>query len=56
VLLEVDGTALSNDGSCVFLGQRLALVAILQARFIGDSVPLKILRKGQAGAVLTSTD
>ena len=29
------------------LGQRLAMVAILQARFIGDVVPLKILRGGE---------
>ena len=47
VILEVDGVKLANDGSCVFLGQRLAMVAILQARFIGDVVPLKLLRDGK---------
>ena len=47
VVLEVDGVKLANDGSVVFLGQRLAMVAILQARFIGDVVPLKILRGGE---------
>jgi len=46
VLLEVDGVKLANDGSCIFLGQRLAMVAILQARFIGDVVPVRLLRGG----------
>jgi S1-C subfamily serine protease len=47
VLMEVDGVKLANDGSSVFLGQRLAMVAILQARFIGDEVPIKLLRDGE---------
>ena len=47
VLLEVDGVKLANDGSAVFLGQRLAMVAILQARFIGDKVPVRLLRAGK---------
>ena len=46
VLMEVDGVKLANDGSVVFLGQRLAMVAILQARFIGDVVPIRMLRDG----------
>jgi len=29
---KVDGVKLANDGSAIFLGQRLAMVAILQAR------------------------
>lgn len=47
VLMEVDGVKLANDGSSVFLGQRLAMVAILQARFIGDEVPIVFLRDGK---------
>jgi len=47
VVLEVDGVKLANDGSAIFLGQRLAMVAILQARFIGDVVPLRLLRGGK---------
>jgi S1-C subfamily serine protease len=47
VLMEVDGVSLANDGSVVFLGQRLAMVAILQARFIGDKVPVLMLRDGK---------
>lgn len=47
VILEVDGVKLANDGSAVFLGQRLAMVAILQARFVGDAVPLRLLREGK---------
>jgi hypothetical protein len=47
VLLEVDGVKLANDGSAIFLGQRLAMVAILQARFIGDEVPVRLLREGK---------
>ena len=46
VLLEVDGVKLANDGSAVFLGQRLAMVAILQARYVGDVVPIRLLREG----------
>ena len=46
VLLEVDGVKLANDGSAVFLGQRLAMVAILQARYVGDAVPIRLLREG----------
>jgi S1-C subfamily serine protease len=47
VLLEVDGTKLANDGSAVFLGQRLAMVAILQARYVGETVPIRLLREGK---------
>ena len=47
VVLEVDGIKLANDGSCVFLGQRLAMVSILQARYVGDEVPIRLLRGGE---------
>ena len=54
VLMEVDGVKLANDGSSVFLGQRLAMVAILQARFIGDEVPVKLLRDGKETEVVVT--
>ena len=47
VLMEVDGVKLANDGSSVFLGQRLAMVAILQARYVGETVPIRLLREGK---------
>jgi len=47
VLMEVDGIKVANDGSCLFLGHRLAIVSILQARFIGDVVPVRLLRAGK---------
>ena len=51
VVLEVDGVQLANDGSCLFLGQRLALIAVLQARTIGTRVPIRILREGEEQTV-----
>ena len=54
VLLELDGKRLSNDGTCVLLGRRLALAAVLHRRFFGDSIVLRLLRDGSE-EVVTAT-
>ncbi len=48
VLLEIDGVRVANDGTCLVLGRRLALAAVLHRRCFGDAVPLAVLRDGQA--------
>jgi len=47
VLLEVDGVSVANDGTCLVLGRRLALAAVLHRRIFGDAVALRVLREGR---------
>ena len=44
VLLSVDGTVLSNDGTIMFLGKRLSLISLLHSYYIGDVVTCRIKR------------
>lgn len=48
VLLDLDGVAIANDGTCLVLGRRLALAAVLHQRYFGDKLPLTVLRDGKA--------
>lgn len=46
VVMQMDGLPIANDGSCVLYHRRLALISNVQRRFVGDKVPLMILRDG----------
>ena len=46
VLLDLDGVQVANDGTCLVLGRRLALAAVLHQRYFGDSLRLTVLRDG----------
>eukprot|EP00240_Pyramimonas_obovata_P002994 CAMPEP_0118926744 /NCGR_PEP_ID=MMETSP1169-20130426/4365_1 /TAXON_ID=36882 /ORGANISM="Pyramimonas obovata, Strain CCMP722" /LENGTH=624 /DNA_ID=CAMNT_0006868361 /DNA_START=264 /DNA_END=2138 /DNA_ORIENTATION=- len=47
VVMRIDGLPIANDGSCVLYHRRLALISNVQRRFVGDKVPLQILRNGE---------
>ena len=51
VVLEIDGVPIANDGTCRLFGIRVALIAVLHRRFLGDTVQLRILRDGQEASV-----
>jgi S1-C subfamily serine protease len=47
VILAVDGIPVANDGKIPFRpGERVSVVCYIQTKFAGDSINLKILRKG----------
>jgi len=47
VLLEIGGVAIANDGTARHYGFRLALIALVHSRFIGDRIQVKVLRAGE---------
>lgn len=47
VLLEFDGNAISSDGTVAFrTGERIMFSYLVSQRFVGDTVPLTVLRGG----------
>jgi len=48
VLMEVDGVPIANDGTFQFrTGERLSFSYLVSRRYVGEEIPLKILREGR---------
>lgn len=44
---QMNGYKIQNDGTVNVLGRRLSFIALQHQLFVGDSVPLDILREGK---------